>query len=363
LIPVLRERATENEAAGVLSPEIHAEFLAAGFYRMTMPSPHGTTTTLPECMRTLEALAAGDGSAAWSVLAGLGGPAMSAFVDAEGCDEMQSPREAMIAGSVAGMGQACETDGGFIVSGRWSFVSNVHHATYAGCICLVVDAAGQPQGLPNGEPVMVVPFWPAGDCRIIPNWQTTGMRATGSDDISVEGLFVPSHRVADFRRAPRSGLNELHYLNVENAANLAVASVALGIARNAVEAFAEIATAKRDVHGIVLAETPLARVARGTATTQLDQARGHLYEVAELMTEELAQGTYQDDAWLGRTSLASVGAADAAVDLVCRLYRAAGTSAIRTENRLDRCLRDVFTLAAHKTVQHANLLKYGAAPA
>ena len=41
------------------------------------------------------------------------------------------------------------------------------------------------------------------------------------------------------------------------------------------------------------------------------------------------------------------------------LYRAAGSAAIFRGGLLDRAMRDLLTLGAHKTVQRMNLLKYG----
>jgi hypothetical protein len=72
-------------------------------------------------------------------------------------------------------------------------------------------------------------------------------------------------------------------------------------------------------------------------------------------------GNLPGDSWLPQTSLASTAAVDAAVEIVSSLYRAAGSSAIFASRVFDRCLRDIYTLAAHKTVQHENYLVHGGA--
>jgi hypothetical protein len=99
-----------------------------------------------------------------------------------------------------------------------------------------------------------------------------------------------------------------------------------------------------------LAQSAFGRIALATAETRLAQARGHVYETADLMAEEMAEGIYPGKEWFARTALASVAAFDAAIEVVTGLYRAAGSSAVRRSAAFDRCLRDIFTLGAHKTV-------------
>jgi alkylation response protein AidB-like acyl-CoA dehydrogenase len=325
-----------------------------------MPPPvGGAEVTLAEVMRVLETLAQGDASTAWSVWAALGAPAMSAFLPESGATELFAPRDAVVVGSIASMGRAVAVEDGYRVSGHWPFVSGIHQATHASGLCFVFDGDTQ-QLMPDGSPVIVMPLWPIAECRVIDTWDTTGLRGTGSDDIEVDDIFVPDTRVIDFRRTPRPGLTPIHYIDVDNAANITVAAMAIGIAGAALDAFRELAPRKKLPTGELLSESALGKITLAQAQSALAQARGHLYETAETMAEEIAEGTYQDADWLPRTSLASVAAVDASIEVVTRLYREAATSAIFRKGVLDRCLRDLFTLGAHKTVQHANLTIYGA---
>jgi alkylation response protein AidB-like acyl-CoA dehydrogenase len=359
LQPLIREDAAAIEDRRRLTPRVHDAILAAGFYRMTMPRRFGEPeVTLAEVMRILETLAVADASTAWSVWAGLGAPAESAFIEEEGTIEMFSAPDACVVGSIGAMGRAVAVAGGYRVTGRWPFASGIHQATHAGGLCIVHDGAAPRVG-PDGEPAMVFCYWPVAGCQIIDTWDTTGLRGTGSDDIAVEDLFVPAHMVADFSREPRPGLSPVHYIHVDNAANVTCAVMAIGIARAAIQAFQELGPKKKVSPAETLAESALGRIALAKAETRLAQARGHLYETAEMMDEEMAEGVYPGKEWFARTSLASVAAVDAAIEVVTSLYRAAGSSAVRRSAAFDRRLRDVFTLAAHKTVQHVNLVLYG----
>jgi len=308
-------------------------------------------------MRTLEILATGDGSAAWSAWAGLGVPAMSAFIPEAGAGEMFTAPDACAVGSMAGMGRAVAVEGGYRVTGRWRFVSGIHQATFAGGMCFVFDGDSQRMGA-NG-PVVILAAWPVAQCSIADTWDTTGLRGTGSDDMMVEDLFVPAHRIADFTQPPRPGLSPFHYMRPDNGANVTVAAIAVGIATAGLEVFRALAPKRTLGNGEILAKSALGKLALAEAESVLAEARGRLYETAELMDEELTTGAYNDETWLPRTHVASVRAVDAAIAATSRLYREAGTSAIFRSGVLDRCLRDLFTLGAHKSVQHANLLIYG----
>jgi alkylation response protein AidB-like acyl-CoA dehydrogenase len=362
LVPWLREQSAAIEAERRLTPEVHAAMIDAGFYRFTMPEQFngGGVSTLSEAMRILETLARGDASTAWSAWASCGTPAMSAFLGEDGAREMFSSREACVVGSIAAMGRAVAVDGGYRVSGRWPFLSGIHQATYAGGTCFVFDGDTQRVG-PDGQPLVVFPSFSIDDCVVIDTWHTTGLRGTGSNEIAVEDLFVPADRVADFSMPPRSGLSLIHYLHVDNAANVTVAAMAIGIAAVALEAFRELGATKRRMSGELLAETPGAKTALAHAEVRFAQARGYLYETADLVWEDAVAGNLPGESWLPRTSLASTAAVDAAVEIVSTLYRAAGSSAIFASRPFDRCLRDIYTLAAHKTVQQENYLLHGGA--
>jgi alkylation response protein AidB-like acyl-CoA dehydrogenase len=356
LIPLLRAEALAIEEGRRLTPPVHQAYLRAGFYRMTMP---GEERSLPEIMRVLETLATGDTSAAWSTWTPLGFPAASAFIEPAGVHELFSPPDACIVNSQAAMGRAVSVEGGYRVSGRWPFMSGIRQATDVSGTCLVYDGDTPRRG-PDGEPSIVVPVWPVGDCTVIENWDTTGLRGTGSHDVRVEDLFVPAHRVADFTRPPRLEIGPLFQVHIDNAANVTCASIALGTARNALDAFRDLAPNKKLLEGGVLADSPQAQLVFALAETRLAQVRGHLYETAELMWESLLNDTYDHEAWFPRTAMASASAVDAAIEVTISLYRIAATSAIRT-GVFDRAVRDLLTLGAHKTVQQSNLLKHSGA--
>ena len=110
--------------------------------------------------------------------------------------------------------------------------------------CRVFDGDA-PRLLPNGDQeVRIAYFYPKAGARIVDTWNVSGMRGTGSHDIEVDELFVPEERTfsALERRARVTGpINRIHGFDL---AGCGFACVGLGVARAAIDALVELATAK-----------------------------------------------------------------------------------------------------------------------
>jgi len=87
-------------------------------------------------------------------------------------------------------GKAVPVAGGFRVSGRWSFSSGCDVSTWA---MVAVPGAG--------PGTMLWLLIPRSDYGIVDTWFASGMRGSGSNDIVVEDVFVPAHRMLDPERA------------------------------------------------------------------------------------------------------------------------------------------------------------------
>lgn len=86
-------------------------------------------------------------------------------------------------------GEAVKVDGGYLVSGTKVFASQAP----AGAVLSTMFAYDDPE---QGRRVlnMAVPLASEGVC-VLGNWDTLGMRGTGSNDVVLEQVFVPEERV------------------------------------------------------------------------------------------------------------------------------------------------------------------------
>jgi alkylation response protein AidB-like acyl-CoA dehydrogenase len=93
-------------------------------------------------------------------------------------------------------GTATKVEGGYVVSGRKSFASQSPTGTVMSTM-FVVDDPERGRRVLN----MAVPM-SDDHVRVLDTWDTMGMRGTASNDVVVDGAFVPDERGAR-RPAPR----------------------------------------------------------------------------------------------------------------------------------------------------------------
>ena len=96
---------------------------------------------------------------------------------------------------IAGSGSAVKVDGGYRVSARKVFTSGAE----AGDILMtgaVVQSETEPDAVIHFPVSMKAP-----EVKILDTWRTLGMRGTGSNDVLIEGLFVPDASVAVSRKS------------------------------------------------------------------------------------------------------------------------------------------------------------------
>ena len=96
---------------------------------------------------------------------------------------------------IAGSGKAEKVEGGYKISARKVFTS----AAAAGDV-LVTGAVLHSETEPDQVIHFSVPM-KAPEVKILDTWKTLGMRGTRSDDVMIDGLFVPDASVAFSRRA------------------------------------------------------------------------------------------------------------------------------------------------------------------
>jgi alkylation response protein AidB-like acyl-CoA dehydrogenase len=230
-------------------------------------------------------------------------------------------------------GRADPTEGGCRISGRWSFASGCHHATWLGGAA--VSSGG-------GNESARVYMFPADSARIVDTWHVSGLRGTGSDTYEVEDLFVPEGRSFSVRRELRHHAGPLYAFPPELVYGVGFASVALGIARGALDAFVELAAGKTPRNARdVLRENAVVQAQHARAEAGLRAGRAFLHEAigqAWAASAELPSLPLERRAVL---RLAVVNAIHSAASTTDTAYQAAGATAIFESNPFERRFRDV----------------------
>jgi alkylation response protein AidB-like acyl-CoA dehydrogenase len=349
LAPRLRQAAAEVERERSLTESLVQAMADLGLYRMLLPRTLGGGEIDPlTYFDVVEALAQVDSAAAWSVLISTSTMAMTArgLPDETLAEMFSSPRQTIMAGSGPPRGRARAVPGGYRLSGRWSQGSNILIARWIHVGCHLYEG-DQPRLGVDGRPVYLRCVLPASQTEAVDTWDTTGMRGTGSHDFTITDAFVPEARVHgafEESHRPQPLYQFVGWTHVAHAA------LGLGIARVAVDEFIELAAGKQATwlasEGRLASRTTIqAKVAQAEAL--VGSGRAYVREATRDTWDAVSRGSQPSAEQRAVYRLAIAHAMANAIQAVDLMYSAGGASAIYATSRLDRCLRDVHTAAAH----------------
>jgi alkylation response protein AidB-like acyl-CoA dehydrogenase len=354
----LREKSAEIDEARRLPPEVVARLREAGMFRLMMPKEWGGPELRPaEQVEIIEELAKANASAAWCVMIGCDSGFFAGYLDDSAAREVFPHLDMVTAGSVMPTGRAERVEGGYRVTGQWSFGSGVSHADVVGLSCVLYENDA-PLMKSKGTPVTCGMLAPAAHVEVVDNWHTTGMRGTGSSDYRAKDLFVPERFVFNLRPpARREGILWRRATNFLPK----VSGVPLGAARAAIDHVIEMMQTKVEMpSGRPYKNMPRIQSVIADAEMMLGAARAYVFdsmdrELARLEHNEQPTVRERADAWLSR-----VNAAQSAREIIRMLYDAVGSAAIYSERGpLDRALRDAETFCQHIVAQRKSLEMIG----
>ncbi len=220
---------------------------------------------------------------------------------------------------IAGSGKAVKVDGGYRVSARKVFTSGAE----AGDI-LMTGAIVQTEGEPDAVIHFPVPM-KAPEVKVIDTWRTLGMRGTGSNDVLIEGLFVPDASVAVSRKS-----GEWHPLfhTIATIAFPLVYAAYLGVAESARDIAVGLAKQKR--------QTPYATELAGRMDTTLRAAQLAHRWMIEIVERNAPSAETINEVMMGRSLVA-----ENAIKTVELAMELAGGAGFYRSNGLERRFRDI----------------------
>jgi len=338
------------ETSRRLPEDLTRDLARAGFFRIFLPAAYGGLDLTPmDGVAVFEELAKADASVAWCVWNGNTHWTV-AQLSPEAAHAIHDDRDVITANSTRPSGQAHVVDGGFRLTGRWSLVSGCELATWM-VLWSVIHEEGKPRTTPSGGPEIRFMLLPASQCEIIDTWIVGGLRGTGSHDVAVHDVFVPS--------AFSSGFFDPHVLpewryRIPAFSRVVpgLGAMALGIARTVIETLKEIAGAKTPIRTTqMLRDTPDAQARVSQAEALVRSARLFLFDsLSQLWTKLLASGEMTMEA-RALTRLATSHAASSAMQAVDLMYVAGGGNSIYVSCPLERAFRDVHVMTQHIAVQ------------
>jgi alkylation response protein AidB-like acyl-CoA dehydrogenase len=304
-------------------------------------------------LRVVEEVSRHDGSTGWTVALGLANTVFTSVLSQESAAKVLGDGSVLIAGAPAFGARAHPVDGGYRLSGRWSYNSGAPNANWVAAAFPVFD--GDSPRMSDSGPEMVFAFLQPADVQIIDTWYVTGLRASGTQDLYLEDLFVPAEMTGRFSlpAGPDSKRDTiLSHIPFFSLLGIAQAPpVCLGLARRAIEEFKQLALGKQSVFGPKLSEQVQAQAGLARAEALLESARTYWYERVTMAWNAASEGRQLSIEELATIRIASLTAVENSMAATDLLYRLAGTSAIFQSSPLERCWRDVHTAGQHMQVQ------------
>jgi 3-hydroxy-9,10-secoandrosta-1,3,5(10)-triene-9,17-dione monooxygenase len=350
MIPVLKARAPAAEAARKVPEETIRDFQEAGFFDILKPERWGGFEMEPNAFFEVQ-MAIGEGcmSSAW-VLGVVGvHPLQLGLFDLKAQEDVWGKDvTTLVSSSYQPVGKVEIAEGGFYLSGQWSFSSGCQHCEWAFLGALVFPEAGGP---PEYRTFLV----PRTDYQIIDTWNTFGLKATGSHDVKVDRAFVPEHRTHKAMdgylcRNPGQAVNTGDLFKLPWAAvfTRAVSTASIGAATDALKSFLEIAKSRVSTNtGLATKADPFVLSAAANTSAELEGMRVSLYQIFDDMMDEVAHGheIAADKRVFYKYQASRV--ARRCADLVDELLLLAGARGIFTDNEIVRPWLDLKAGRAH----------------
>ena len=351
LVPMLAERAGEVDRTGHVLPDTFKKLADAGLIRLYVPKRLGGEEQSLQCSMAVSAtLGRGCGSTAW--MAGIvAGTSMmiSLFGERAQQDVWGSNPDVGGCASQSKPDAVVRVDGGFRITGRWSYLSGVEHAGWA--MLAMPDTSSSP-------PEVFYGLVPVADGVIEQTWNVVGMRGTASNSLRLEDYFVPEHRVLSVTKAV-AGEPATPYRNERlsgvtygPAVEIGLLAAPIGVTQAALEYVLGLAHKR----GITYSTHPSQSVSGGfqmkiaEAAVKFNAARTVVVDLIR-ETDEAAARHVQIN-YVNRTRIrATLGLATELLrDAMQILTHAHGTSTFAEASPLQRMWRDVNVSTSHGMV-------------
>ena len=347
LVPLLQAAGPRIDAASELPSDVVDAMHAAGMFRLLLPRSIGGAELDPVTyVQCVEAIASGDGSAAWCMNQGSGCSMSAAYLEPEWAEHVFADRRAVLAWGQGPGAKAIRTEGGWRVTGKWTFASGSRHSTWLGGHCPTFEADGTPIKRPDGRPWDATMLFRREDAVITDTWDVMGLRGTGSDTYAVTDMFIPTHLsltrdMASERR--HAGL--LYRFSTMNIYAAGFAGVAMGLARGTLDAFVQLAREKTPaLTQSALRDSQVVQYQLAYNEAKLGAARLQVLKALADAQEALTTSPSLPLENRAAIRLASTFAIHQSREVVDFAYHEAGATAIFKGNPFERRFRDVHTV-------------------
>ena len=356
--PLLRQHIVEDDNNRRLCKPVLDALKEGGFLKLFRPkSLDGLEADPLTVAKMTEEIAIHNTAAGWSMMVANTSTWWCRSLPEQGIHDLfMNTDDTMIAGAFHPPVKATRVAGGYRINGRSPLASNVNEARWIFVTAFVME---QDQvKMNNGIPEIIGVFMDAKDCRIMDTWYTLGMKATDSNDVAAENVFVPDHRF--FPLNPDLPHNSYYqgplyqFPAIGASISCLIAPIALAVARNAINELKKMADKKTPFGSMVsIRERGSVQRKLGMAEAMVQSSRAYLYQTIAESWDKILAGeklSMEEKAGLLLAATHTNQSCFSAVDL---MYSAAGSSSIYTKNPLARYYADAGVIRQHGFVNES----------
>jgi 3-hydroxy-9,10-secoandrosta-1,3,5(10)-triene-9,17-dione monooxygenase len=356
LAPKLRERAFAAEQGRRIPDETIADLKAAGLFRILQPAAYGGYECDPQVfMEVSMILGAACPSTGWVyAVVGVHNWQLALMPKQAQDDVWGQDQDILISSSYTPRGQIEIVDGGYRVSGRWSFSSGSDHAQWV----ILGGAATEPDGTVRRLCFLL----PRTDYVVDDVWNVIGLKATGSNDIVVDNAFVPEYRTHPYTSGSVTSDAPGYLLPFGNVFTFGITAPLIGAAQGALdEHIAWTADRVRISRGSRVADEPFSQARVAEAASEIDAARLQMMRDLDDMMVLARDGKEIPVELRARGRLDQVRATQLAASAVDRVFTNSGGRVLHELNPIQRAWRDIHAGSLHNSnVPEPILMAYGA---
>jgi len=350
LQPLLDANGPEIDRRRELTPEVVDALVSQDLLRLLLPrSLGGQEIHLVEFCKTTEAVAWADASTGWFVnQSNVSSSTSAAAMDHDvAASIFRGPGDGLAWGSPHNKSRAVRVEGGYRLTGTWSFASGSRHTTWIGAHSAVQNPDGSPH-IRYGRRDERSFLFLKEKAKIIDDWHVLGLRGTGSDTYSVTDLFIPDEHAPN-RGAPEEWRETGPLYPIQSTLLYAVGfcGVTLGVGRRMLETYTQLARSRHSRASVnSMMDNSAVQREIGILEARLSAARAFVHEAANQVYNASVAGTLNVDDRV-RLRLATTHGMNEATEVSIACYRGAGTAAIMDSAPFERRFRDAMSASQH----------------
>ncbi|WP_408011313.1 acyl-CoA dehydrogenase [Pseudalkalibacillus sp. A8] len=255
----------------------------------------------------------------------------------------------LIADIFAAVGTAKKDGDGYRISGKWNFVSGVLHSDWVG--------VGVKIEMPDGDgPEVCLPVLKTSEVEIVENWDTFGLRGSGSNQVIADDVYVPMERIfrpeiaGKTRRPHEKNYDKdypLYHVPMFPAFYFGFPVIALGGAERVIKEFKKMTEKRvRLMDGVTESKSPRSQRVIAEITTEFKAAEALMERYIELLENYEKDGctTPMGEFFALRTKIVKTTS-----EIALRVLLTLGGGALYKGGPIELFFRDILAVATHKT--------------